>query len=262
MIIRRRAFLSSMARSSDFHGLSILRVSGRLFLLLVALGMNTQYQVFCIPVPWATAVLVICSIAVVLDPVLESTSPFALWVLSFLRAWAFCISLYCVVFLWELNILALLLIPAVVGFVAYVPHYFAVRICLDVKRRWAVRAVRRGFFTGLVIAVLLALVCGVWYRSASARIRSHIAGIDRQPVESMRSFMDERILGLHWKYHTQFCPYDGWRPPLHDPAVVIGYWLNGGGHRMDPPANQYLHDTIFPDQPRPDCCCAANERFW
>ena len=38
--------------------------------------------------------------------------------------------------------------------------------------------------------------------------------------------MTERMLGMHFKYHTSFCSFDGWRPPLHDPLIVVAAWLN------------------------------------
>ena len=237
------------------------RVALRLLLLGLAVIANRLYQVFCIPVPWATIVLMVCFSAVVLDPVLNLKSPFSFFALAFVQAWALCIALYCIIFLWEMNFVAWILVPFIIGLVAYIPHYFVVRIFRDVKGRWGYREVRAGFRTGLIVALILALGCGLWYRSATARIEAHIAGTDPQPLESMRGFMYERILGLHWKYHTQFCWFDGWRPPLHDPAVVIGYWMNGGGHHVHPPSSQALHEAIFPEYPKPDCRCALFERF-
>ncbi|MCP4443390.1 MAG: hypothetical protein GY810_31190 [Aureispira sp.] len=33
----------------------------------------------------------------------------------------------------------------------------------------------------------------------------------------------EKLLGVHMKYHTQACVYDGRRPPIHDPWLVLFY---------------------------------------
>ncbi len=41
-----------------------------------------------------------------------------------------------------------------------------------------------------------------------------------------RDYFTERYLGMHWKYHTRLCYlYDGQRPPLHDPFMVVGLWV-------------------------------------
>jgi hypothetical protein len=79
--------------------------------------------------------------------------------------------------------------------------------------------------------------------------------------------MTEKILGMYFKYHTEICEYDGWRPPLHEPALVLGQWLNG---REDPLSNGcqnrfelskriQLYKKFFPDKKvKLDCSCAVS----
>ncbi|MBR3411856.1 MAG: hypothetical protein IKG81_04120 [Bacteroidales bacterium] len=77
--------------------------------------------------------------------------------------------------------------------------------------------------------------------------------------------MTERIAGVHFLYHTSYCLYDGWRPPLHDPAVVLGMRLNKG---RDPLGGMELKDRVtlyrsmYPDCPvMAKCaCCRESKR--
>lgn len=70
--------------------------------------------------------------------------------------------------------------------------------------------------------------------------------------------MTEKILGMHFIYHTRYCEFDGWRPPKHEPIIVIGMWLN---NRIDPlnvdlETRLKLYKTFFPDNKyKFDCSC-------
>jgi hypothetical protein len=82
-------------------------------------------------------------------------------------------------------------------------------------------------------------------------------------TELKKSFMTEKILGMHFLYHTKFDFYDGWRPPIHEPALNIGYWFFG---RIDP-LDVYLEQRIqlyhmnFPNNPvKISCACGYIER--
>ena len=72
--------------------------------------------------------------------------------------------------------------------------------------------------------------------------------------------MTERILGMHFRYHTRICIFDGWRPPLHDPAMVLGMRLTGDN---DPLAGMplesrlVLYHTVYPSYPvKAGCACS------
>jgi hypothetical protein len=73
------------------------------------------------------------------------------------------------------------------------------------------------------------------------------------------NFMTEKILGMHFIYHTRFCEYDGWRPPKHEPVLVIGMWLN---NRVDPldvnlKTRLELYQQFFPGKKyKFNCSCA------
>jgi hypothetical protein len=81
-------------------------------------------------------------------------------------------------------------------------------------------------------------------------------------LEFDANFMTEKIIGMHFIYHTEICEYDGWRPPIHEPFLVLGMWWNS----MEGPLNISLKDrlelyrTIFPDNPvKFKCSCALQE---
>lgn len=87
-----------------------------------------------------------------------------------------------------------------------------------------------------------------------------------------KNFMTEKILGMHFIYHTRFCEYDGWRPPKHEPLLVIGMWLN---NRKDPllvslEKRVELYRKFFPEKRvKFDCSCARqyeelyfNDSLW
>ncbi len=198
---------------------------------------------FCVPVVWAAVVQAVSFINIVTFTWLErtrlrgvnallcgiSTGVYAYWVL-FLGAWV-------------------LLMP--------VPLWF---LFLLVWRNWVhpvAKVVRKWYVAGMLLCVLFAVVCGVAYhRSCKAFQEGRVA------VENP---MTERIVGMHFLYHTSFCIYDGWRPPLHDPALVLGRWLHLGydpWQQVELDDRVELYHDIYPDRPvvAPCACCRESER--
>ena len=80
--------------------------------------------------------------------------------------------------------------------------------------------VRGWYVAGMLLCVLFAVGCGMAYHASCN-------AYDKGNVPNGNP-MTERIAGMHFLYHTRFCIYDGWRPPLHDPAMVLGMRLNKG----------------------------------
>lgn len=91
-------------------------------------------------------------------------------------------------------------------------------------------------------------------------------------TELEKNFMTEKILGMHFIYHTQYCEFDGWRPPKHEPIMIIGMWLN---NRIDPlkvnlETRLELYKKFFPDKKyKFDCSCGLeyrqdyhNDKLW
>lgn len=107
-----------------------------------------------------------------------------------------------------------------------------------------------------------ALVFNYQYKTALTSIdnlkKSNFTTLDK-------NFMTEKILGMYFKYHTEICVYDGWRPPLHEPALVIGQWFNGRQDPLSPDGHRKLelkerialYKKFFPDEKfKLNCSCA------
>lgn len=76
--------------------------------------------------------------------------------------------------------------------------------------------------------------------------------------------MVERILGEHYIYHTKFAEYDGFRPPLHDPAIVIGRWLYNDNRYWFNQEQINLYRSLYPNNSiHFPCSCAleASEEY-
>ena len=73
--------------------------------------------------------------------------------------------------------------------------------------------------------------------------------------------MTERILGIGIIYHTEFCEYDGWRPPKHDPIFNLGHWMNGrhDPFKLDLKNRVALYRKFFPEKKVKFACSCASE---
>ncbi len=71
---------------------------------------------------------------------------------------------------------------------------------------------RYAFLLAVFICIITIIITGVEYKKAVQSIEkfkeSNYSQFDK-------SFMTEKILGMHFIYHTRLCVYDGWRPPFH-----------------------------------------------
>ncbi len=133
-----------------------------------------------------------------------------------------------------------------------VPVWFLVLLLWRNLVRPVHKAVRWWYLAGIVLCALFAAGCGQAYASS-------YKAFDQHKVPNGNP-MTERIAGMHFLYHTSFCIYDGWRPPLHDPALVLGMRLNGG---KDPLAGVglekrlALYHSMYPlRQVKTRCACS------
>lgn len=112
------------------------------------------------------------------------------------------------------------------------------------------------FLAGFIVCIGISISAGYQYKQAIIDIE---AFKESDHTELNKTFMTEKILGMHFIYHTRFCEYDGWRPPKHEPLLVLGMWLNG---REDPlhvslETRLGLYKQFFPNRPyKFDCSCA------
>jgi hypothetical protein len=117
-------------------------------------------------------------------------------------------------------------------------------------------------FAGVIILPLCMLYFVFQYRDIGKIIRP-IPVNERTPenlaAHLPRNYMSERFAGTHFRYHTAYCIYDGWRPPLHDPFLVVSRWFYP---EVDEPRIHLedrveLYRKMFPDRTTfADCYCA------
>ena len=157
-----------------------------------------------------------------------------------------------------MNAIGIMLLFIGIGLLFYIPHFFAVQLfytnCLKPESATS----RKFFLCAISICLCITFFIGYEYKRAIVSInefeKSYFNQLDR-------NFMTEKILGMHFIYHTRLCIYDGWRPPRHEPILVIGMWLNG---REDPlhvdlEKRLELYKKFFPENQYKFECSCSNE---
>lgn len=195
---------------------------------------------FCRPVAWAAIVQAVSFLNIISFTWLEQTR--LRRVNALLCGISTCVYIYWCLFLggW------IVLMP--------VPLWFLFLLVWRNMVRPAFAAARWWYLAGVVLCVLFALWCGKNYGS-SCKAYAEGRVPDGNP-------MTERIAGMKFLYHTEYCLYDGWRPPLHDPALVLGMRLNGN---CDPLGNMALDSRValygemYPDRPVVLKCACSRE---
>jgi len=222
-------------------------------LLAILISFNIYFQAFCIPTTWTTIVLAICFSNTILYPILDKTKFVPLT--SFINGVTLFVFIYCVAFLEQMNFFGLVMILMGIGLVTFIPHFFIVQLIWKNIVRPKTKTSRYYFFTAIVLCIGTIIYIGQDYKKALGSMekfkKSNFKELDK-------NFMTEKILGMHFIYHTRFCEFDGWRPPKHEPIMVIGMWLN---NRQDPlnvdlKTRLELYKHFFPDNKyKFDCSC-------
>lgn len=215
-------------------------------MLAVLSGFNFLIQGLGVPVPYAIALLVVCFCAIILYPIIDH--PVGSAIISFVNGISLMLVLYCVCFMGDL--FALLL--CIITILPIIPVFFLIVLIYQLIHRYIVKPTspinRWLFVLGVALCLAVMPIAGHEYHKASTTLRQS-ASNGYSDVE--KTYMVERIMGMHFIYHTQYCPFDGWRPPKHDPFLTIGRWLNKGIDPIDLPLEERLHlyRTTFPDRP-------------
>lgn len=230
----------SLHKHSDKNWHYIIPVLN-LILIAISIWLNTTYNGgFCVFVPWAMAVQIVCFVNMVTFTWLEQTP---LWRFNaFLCGISTGVFFYWVIFsegwviFFPVSILSIFLLVW-----RNVKH--PVR---EQSKPW--------YFAGITVCVVFAIVSAILFSSAAKKVKNG--------EYDTKNPMTERILGMHFRYHTRICIYDGWRPPLHDPAMVMGMRLTGD---KDPLAGMtletrlLLYHEVFPTLPVKNHCACSKE---
>lgn len=208
-------------------------------LIAVSVLMNVTFNGgFCVFVPWAMILQIICFINIVTFIWVERTR---FWhVNALICGISTGVYAYWLLFLeW-----GILVFPVPIWFLFLLIWKNVVHPVRKVARIW--------YFSGVTLCVAGALVSALLFSSAAKKIQNG--------EYDTKNPMTERILGMHFRYHTRICIFDGWRPPLHDPAMVLGMRLTGD---KDPLAGMplesrvVLYHTVYPSHPvKADCACS------
>jgi hypothetical protein len=225
------------------------------FLIIVIIACNYCFQVFCIPSTWSVIVLCICFLNTTIYPLIKHYS------LSMISAFIHGISVgvyfYMICFLEIYSIIGLCATLIGIGFFVLTPHFFVLQLVYKtfIKPKFIIS--RLYFLAGIITWVFALIFISIKYNQALDSIekfkQSNYAQLEK-------SFMVEKILGMHFLYHTRIeIIYDGWRPPKHEPILILGMWLNG---KKDPlnlelKTRLRLYKIFFPKLPyKFNCSCA------
>lgn len=268
-------------------------------ILFTCLILNIKKQLFCIPVVWTSSILFLSSLSFLLLPYIDQkTRGFSL--ITFFAGMGFFINLYIIVFggwVYFVFLIANLMVfvfPLLRGirkrgankvFLFYpafilTPYFFLFQLIafvgfLNSKLHKII------FLSSSVILFIISIyfssrMMEIFNRTNSKiNMISEMKEIQKNPIDN---YLLELLLGAHWKYHTELdVMYDGWRPPFHDPFIVIckRIYFNktrfGAGNRI------YYFDYSRPDSLRTEraykiiyprnnteftCRCGIDERLF
>ncbi|MDA9066698.1 hypothetical protein N8289_00915 [Flavobacteriales bacterium] len=221
-------------------------------LTILGLFQNITTQAYCVPSLWAAIVIGISLLLVIVSPlkaIKNTKSP----IIGFFAGVSVFSFLYCILFLEDLNIIAIPFILFGIGIIMLIPHFFAFQLIRYFLFKNPHKKVKLFFALGFCTCVLVSIASGVYYSKAINRINEFVES-DYELLE--KNYMTEKILGMHFIYHTRICVYDGWRPPKHEPIMILG-----GNGRRDPlivPLEKRLelYKKFFPENKyKFDCSC-------
>lgn len=237
-------------------------------LISIIIACNLFFQGFCIPTNWALITLVICFSNTITYPLIDKTRfrP----ITSFLNGISVMVFLYCVCFLEQMNLAGIYLAIFGIGFILLIPHFFIIQLIWRTIFKSPFKSSKYYFLTGIAACIITIFYAGKEYQKA---INSFEKFKENNYAKLDKNFMTEKILGMHFIYHTRIeIVYDGWRPPKHEPLLVIGMWLN---NRIDPlelnlENRLKLYKKFFPEnQYKFSCSCGYmynndyhNDQLW
>lgn len=215
---------------------------------------NSIIPALCFPTTWASIVLLICFVGLISYPFLQKNEKW-LPIVSFINGISFWVLLYCLLFVGYLNFLSIPLILLLgYGMFLIAPQFLFLQLIWKYIIKPTSKKARLFFLSGSIPCAILIVYSIQSYKTATAKVISS----QKTEFETLQAdFMTEKILGMHFIYHTEFCEYDGWRPPKHEPMMVIGKFFYGGDP-LDVELKERIeiYKKVFPDNPiKFNCSC-------
>lgn len=198
---------------------------------------NHFFQVFCRPVAWAWIALILCIIPVILFPLIKEHAKRFRLPLFFLFGIAACICLYCILFLGKVFLFG----ANPVAILGYPPVLLLAQVIYHAR---TTSGSFKPFFSGILLCASFAIGMAIWFNRSFDVVQNALHDPSKA-TQVPANYMTELMLGMHIKYHISFCALDGWRPPLHDPSIVVAAWLNVP-FLPDPHRAKYRGDFLCP----------------
>ncbi len=238
-------------------------------LVIAAILGNMYFQVFCRPSTWSMVLIVICFGHCIFAPWTSRLNMFPI-LFGVLEGLSFFFLIYCMLFLEGMAFLGLFAIFFFgIGFLLLLPLILLFQMGF---RNWHTHfrfINNKGFIATAILVAIAGSYIGYAYQRELENFKKFQ---DSNFAYLNDSFLTEKILGMHFLYHTRICLYDGWRPPVHEPVLVIGRWLNGGEDPLpvDLDKRVTLYQKMYPNKPvKLDCSCAKigaveyqKDRLW
>lgn len=237
-----------------------------IILLALFIFINVLCPVFGVPVMYAAIIVFVCFGAIGFYPIVENKR--GIIFISFINGISFVLFVFCYLFALTDRGNASLWLWTVLCFF-YIWPFISVVFIIQLLYKYIVKPVsktsRLAFICGILICLPIAPMAGFQYKKASVTLQKS-ATIGYTKIE--KNYMVERIMGMHFIYHTKLCIFDGWRPPLQDPFLTIGRWMNGGLDPIKLPLKDrlQLYQSTFPDRPYKfkfaNCCAFAQNGYF
>ena len=160
----------------------------------------------------------------------------------------------------DLTLFGLAMIMIGFGLLTFIPHFFIIQLIWKNLIKPAKSTSMYFFITAIFLCIGIIVFIGQEYKKAIHTIKNFK---ESNYTELEKSFMIEKILGMHFIYHTRFCEFDGWRPPKHEPKLIIGMWLNRSIDplNVDLKTRLELYKKFFPNNKyKFECSCAIAHR--
>ena len=266
---------------------------------LIGFFLNKNFQAFCQPVLWAGIMLSLVVLNIAIYPLISQKNNYLEIFSGLIQGTAIATFLYMLLFGWDIFFFGLILGFPILG-IGFIFSSFDKTEIVS-KNTNLVTLVMYELFFGIFSPILLLfkviknfqkapfsfkisllfsfltiLNFALFYANQYKNLSNEIKGLNAEQIiqhktlsEKIKNqYIGERIIGMHFKYHTETCTDDGWRPPLHDPFLVFAMWLN----LNEDPLPKYplterikIYKALFPEkQLRARCACADDyaKYYW
>jgi hypothetical protein len=277
--------LISFVLKLAFHPSRVKRL--QITLLYCTIGLFANFytlQLFCTPVWWASLICIAFVTAVAFIPFVAYKPLLALF--YFLLGVGVPVCVYIISFFSYpypgdevlLNVLLYLIgfVCFGISFLSFIPLYLMYHVYCYFK---GAELLYRRYILAGIISPLLVLSFYLFQLSGYCNKLQSLEAEATITKDYMlllpRNYFTERYLGMHWKYHTRLCYlYDGQRPPLHDPFMVVGLWVypyliyhqsrsgKGFTYKYNIDSSKKYYHLLFPSMPMElTCRCSYGTVF-